>query len=117
MLSLGLHALAISGQDIGGFEESVSDGKKWADPELLIRWTCAGAFLPWFRNHYVRKGRKHFQEVFQYESWFNEWNGGKVPEPQYMYRAVLPVCRYYISLRYVTGLRYLCVDVLLVQSL
>lgn len=44
VLSLGMHALAISGQDIGGFEQSASDDKqKWANPELVIRWTAAGA--------------------------------------------------------------------------
>ena len=57
-LSLGMAGVVINGQDIGGFEASSADGGKWCSPELLIRWTVAGAFLPWFRNHYVRKGRK-----------------------------------------------------------
>jgi alpha-glucosidase len=64
-LSLGLVGVVINGQDIGGFEAS-NEGERWANPELLIRWTAAGAFLPWFRNHYVRKGRKEFQEPFMY---------------------------------------------------
>jgi len=100
VLSLGMHALAITGQDIGGFEESEYDGGKWANPELLIRWTGAGAFLPWFRNHYVRKGRKEFQEPFQYVDWFYEHKGGNIPEPRELYEMVLPICRHYIQLRY-----------------
>lgn len=100
VLSLGLCGLAINGQDIGGFEASAKDEGKWADPELLIRWTAAGAFLPWFRNHYVRKGRKEFQEPFMYVEWFNEYKGGQLPEPQDLYRMVLPICKHYIELRY-----------------
>lgn len=100
VLSLGMHALAITGQDIGGFEEAAYDGGKWASPELVIRWTAAGAFLPWFRNHYVRKGRKEFQEPFQYVEWFNNYKGGNIPEPQNLYRMVPDICRHYIQLRY-----------------
>lgn len=100
VLSLGMHALAINGQDIGGFEAAASDDGKWANPELLIRWTAAGAFLPWFRNHYVRKGRKEFQEPFMYVEWFEQYQGGNIPEPQDLYRMVLPICRHYIQLRY-----------------
>ena len=100
VLSLGMHALAITGQDIGGFEEGEIDRGKWASPELLIRWTGAGAFLPWFRNHYVRKGRKEFQEPFQYVDWFYEWQGGNIPEPRDLYEMVPEVCRHYIQLRY-----------------
>lgn len=58
---------AIYGQDIGGFETSKRDNGQWVDPELLIRWTALGAFLPWFRNHYIRKGKKLFQEPYMYE--------------------------------------------------
>ena len=100
VLSLGMCGLAINGQDIGGFEASEVDEGKWASPELLIRWTAAGAFLPWFRNHYVRKGRKEFQEPFMYVEWFNEYQGGTLPEPQELYRMVLPICKHYIELRY-----------------
>jgi alpha-glucosidase len=53
-----MSGVLINGQDIGGFECNNLDNGKWASPELMIRWTAAGAFLPWFRNHYVRKGRK-----------------------------------------------------------
>lgn len=99
-LSLGICGVVINGQDIGGFETSYVDGGKWASPELLIRWTAAGAFLPWFRNHYVRKGRKEFQEPFMYVEWFNQYRDGKLPEPQDLYRNVLPICKHYIELRY-----------------
>jgi alpha-glucosidase len=99
VLSLGMCGVVICGQDIGGFEASL-DGGKWAGPELLIRWTVAGAFLPWFRNHYVRKGRKEFQEPFMYVEWFNEYRNGNVPEPKDLYYMVLPICKHYIELRY-----------------
>ncbi|MEH2179893.1 TIM-barrel domain-containing protein [Nostoc sp.] len=95
VISLGMCGMSICGQDIGGFE-AANDSEKWAGPELIMRWTAAGAFLPWFRNHYMRKGRKEFQEPFQYMEWFN----GNPPEPQDQYRMVLPVCKYYIELRY-----------------
>lgn len=99
-LSLGMCGVVINGQDIGGFETSSQDNGSWASPELLIRWTAAGAFLPWFRNHYVRKGRKYFQEPFMYVEWFNQNKGGQLPEPQDLYRMVLPICKHYIELRY-----------------
>ncbi|OYQ67791.1 alpha-glucosidase [Pseudanabaena sp. SR411] len=98
VLSLGMCGLAICGQDIGGFEKA-NDWERWASPELLIRWTAAGAFLPWFRNHYVRKGRKEFQEPFMYVEYFTERNL-PIPQPQSLYKMVLPICKYYIELRY-----------------
>jgi alpha-glucosidase len=99
VLSLGMNGVTICGQDVGGFEQE-NDEQRWVGPELFIRWVAAGAFLPWYRNHYMRKGRKEFQEIFMYEEWFNEHQGGQLPEPQSLYRAVLPVCKYYIELRY-----------------
>ncbi len=94
VLALGLTGQALSGQDIGGFEPK--DNEQWADPELLIRWTSMGAFLPWFRNHYIKKGRKLFQEPYEYRNY-----KGWVPQDvQYLYDCVLPVCKYYIELRY-----------------
>ncbi|MEO1258616.1 MAG: TIM-barrel domain-containing protein [Bacteroidota bacterium] len=95
VLALGLAGQSMSGQDIGGFERE-NDWQKWADPELLIRWTAAGAFLPWFRNHYIQKGQKLFQEPYKYQDYKDQ----APPEDQYLYDAVLPVCRYYIQLRY-----------------
>jgi alpha-glucosidase len=96
VLSLGISGLAICGQDIGGFEKEF-DWQRWVDPELLMRWTMVGAFLPWFRNHYIRKGAKLFQEpyAFQYVDLKD------IPaEARPFYSMVLPVCRYYIERRY-----------------
>ncbi|WP_235919665.1 TIM-barrel domain-containing protein [Heliomicrobium undosum] len=97
VLSLGLTGQAICGQDIGGFEPK--DNEQWADPELLIRWTAAGAFLPWFRNHYIAKDNiKLFQEPYAYQQLVD---AGKVaPNEAPIYSSVLPVCKYYIELRY-----------------
>lgn len=95
ILALGLTGQALSGEDIGGFEPG-SDNEKWADPELIIRWTTMGAFLPWFRNHYIRKGRKNFQELYAFQDVIDKVSESEKP----MYRVVIPVCRYYIGLRY-----------------
>ncbi|MCU7921525.1 MAG: hypothetical protein KZQ88_02345 [Candidatus Thiodiazotropha sp. (ex Dulcina madagascariensis)] len=95
ILALGISGQPLSGQDIGGFEQAPGGGK-WADPELIIRWTQVGAFLPWFRNHYIAKGVKDFQEVYAFQDVIDQ-----VPQDyRYMYEAVLPICRHYISLRY-----------------
>ena len=99
VLSLGMNGVTLSGQDIGGFEQE-NEEQRWVGPELMIRWVAAGAFLPWFRNHYMRKGRKEFQEIFMYEEWFHENQGGHLPEPQDLYRAVVPACKHFIELRY-----------------
>lgn len=48
----------------------------------------------------MRKGKKYFQEPFMYEEWFSQYQGGQLPEPQDLYRTVLPACKYYIGLRY-----------------
>lgn len=98
VLALGLGGVTISGEDIGGFERE-EDWQHWADPELLIRWTCAGAFLPWFRNHYIAKGLKYFQEPYAYQYVdLDQWN---IPqEKRYLYSSVLPICKHYIELRY-----------------
>ena len=97
VISLGMCGMSICGQDIGGFE--AEDNQRWAGPELIMRWTAVGAFLPWFRNHYIRKGQKEFQEPFMYVDWFDEYNK-PLPDPEDQYRMVLPVCKYYIELRY-----------------
>ncbi|KAG9127671.1 hypothetical protein FRC07_011055 [Ceratobasidium sp. 392] len=96
VMSLGLSGITISGGDVGGFEPG-SDGEKWANPELVMRWYCAYSLLPWFRNHYNGKdGKKLFQEPYKYIDYIDE-----APEDQkWMYRAVLPVCRYHVRLRY-----------------
>ncbi len=96
VLALGLTGQALCGEDIGGFERG-ADWEKWADPELLIRWTAMGAFLPWFRNHYIAKGIKYFQEPYAYQ-WVDLET---IPrEAHKYYQSVLPVCQYYIQLRY-----------------
>lgn len=43
-LQMGLSGIAFTGADIGGFGRDTT-------PELLTRWTQAGALLPFFRNH------------------------------------------------------------------
>ncbi|WP_047154930.1 glycoside hydrolase family 31 protein [Aneurinibacillus tyrosinisolvens] len=43
-MNLGLSGAAFCGPDIGGFDHD-------ANGELLARWTQAGAFTPFFRNH------------------------------------------------------------------
>ena len=96
VLSLGMCGLAICGQDIGGFEVEES-WQHWADPELLIRWTVVGASLPWFRNHYIRKDVKYFQEPFKYQDYVNSVDP---PESRYLYWLVLPICKFYIERRY-----------------
>jgi alpha-glucosidase len=97
VLALGMCGIAICGEDIGGFEAEF-DWQRWVDPELLMRWTIVGAFLPWFRNHYIRKGRKLFQEPFR----FSSVDLSKVfpVESRKYYGMVLPVCRMYIERRY-----------------
>jgi len=95
ILALGISGQPLSGQDIGGFEQAPGGGK-WADPELIIRWIQVGAFLPWFRNHYIAKGVKSFQEIYAFQDVIDQ-----IPQSyRYMYEAVLPVCRHYINLRY-----------------
>lgn len=96
MLALGMSGQPVAGADIGGFENPENDSGKWADPELVTRWTILGAFLPWFRNHYRRKGTKDFQELYKFQDYAHE-----APENQrFMYHSILPVSRSYIKLRY-----------------
>ncbi|KAG8709468.1 hypothetical protein FRC12_001227 [Ceratobasidium sp. 428] len=96
VMSLGLSGVTIAGGDVGGFEQGC-DGEQWASPELVMRWYCAYSLLPWFRNHYNgKRGKKLFQEPYRFIEHIN-----KVPDDQkWMYRATLPVCRYYVRLRY-----------------
>lgn len=95
MLAIGLSAQPICGPDVGGFG---LDSGQWADPALLIRWTAAGAFFPWFRNHYNRHAGKLFQEPWAYDELdLQHWGiGGQA----WLYKSVLPICKYYIELRY-----------------
>ncbi|KAI1098294.1 glycosyl hydrolases family 31-domain-containing protein [Jackrogersella minutella] len=99
VLALGLGGVAFSGADVGGFEP-MGDWDRFADPELLIRWYGAYSLLPWFRNHYVRKGKKWFQEPFEYENYRLDPTN-HIPEgDEVIYRSVLPFCKYTIRLRY-----------------
>lgn len=86
VLNVGLSGLPISGCDIGGF--GVGSGSVTAngthqvtDYRLFTRWMTAGAFLPWYRNHYDGYN-KSFQEPFMY--------GDPVPQN----------CVKYINMRY-----------------
>ncbi len=82
VLNFGLSGQAISGCDIGGFANgSGSEGGGVTNYELFTRWMTAGAFLPWYRNHYDGYS-KSFQEPYNY--------GEPVPTN----------CRKYIELRY-----------------
>ena len=82
VLNVGLSGLPISGCDIGGFANgSGSVGQGVTQYELFTRWMTAGAFLPWYRNHYDGY-TKAFQEPFNY--------GEPVPTN----------CRKYINIRY-----------------
>jgi alpha-glucosidase (family GH31 glycosyl hydrolase) len=96
-LASGITGQSMTGADIGGFEQNGDD--KWADPQLLMRWTLLGSFVGWFRNHYNGKAsKKWFQEPYQYgQDWvlnMVSWN------EHHLYKAVLPVCRRYIHVRY-----------------
>lgn len=73
VLNLGLSGQPFAGPDIGGFSHD-------ATPELLARWTQAGAFFPFCRNHSV------LESVYQ-----EPWAFG--PE-------IEEICRKYIRLRY-----------------
>ncbi|RYP05667.1 hypothetical protein DL765_009769 [Monosporascus sp. GIB2] len=113
VLALGLSGVTISGQDVGGFE-FIDSEHDYPNPELLIRWYCAYSLLPWFRNHYtrirywvdgprkgqMRKDGKLFQEPYAYQKHYEEHRDRYQGREAMIYRAVLPVCRYYIRLRY-----------------
>lgn len=96
VLALGMAGQSMSGQDIGGFEPANGTAQEWADPELFSRWIGAGAFLPWFRNHYSRKGTKKFQEPYKFQDVIDQVS----PSEKYLYEAVLPISQYYVQLRY-----------------
>ncbi|KAM0192686.1 hypothetical protein ACHAPI_008045 [Fusarium lateritium] len=113
VLALGMSGITISGQDVGGFE-FIDSEHDYANPELLIRWYCAYSLLPWFRNHYtkkrfwvdgprngqMRKDGKQFQEPYAYQKHYEQNSGQYQGHEAMLYRAVLPVCRYQIRLRY-----------------
>ncbi len=66
VLNIGLSGLPISGCDIGGFANGSGSGANGiTEPELFTRWMTAGAFLPWYRNHYDGYS-KMYQEPYRY---------------------------------------------------
>ena len=106
-LALGMSGQYMSGADIGGFAKSYAE-ERWAGPELYMRWHLAGSLLPWYRCHYdatsinpwpnydVTRQSKDFQEVWAYGDaalWVPE-------QDRYLYYNVLPVCKFYIEMRY-----------------
>lgn len=72
-LNLSLSGVPFCGPDVGGFGRDCTG-------ELLARWTQAGAFFPFFRNHTAMGTRRQ-----------EPWTFGKEVED---------ICRRYISLRY-----------------
>jgi alpha-glucosidase len=72
-LNLSLSGVPFCGPDVGGFGGNCTG-------ELLARWTQAGAFFPFFRNHTAMNTRRQ-----------EPWTFGKEVED---------ICRHYISLRY-----------------
>jgi alpha-glucosidase len=72
-LNLSLSGVPFCGSDVGGFGRDCTG-------ELLARWTQAGAFFPFFRNHTAIGTRRQ--------------------EPWAFGREVEDICRRYISLRY-----------------
>lgn len=95
VLSLGISGEPITGEDTGGFMAS-RDGEHWVDPELFIRWMLVGSFLPWFRNHYIKKDSKLFQEPYKFQTVIDSVPPDEMP----MYTYVLKVTKYYIEQRY-----------------
>ena len=89
VLNFGLSGQPMAGADVGGFATSVygdPDGATWftgntTQPDLLVRWTTASAFLGWFRNHYDGYN-KAYQEPHRYGEPFAS------------------ICRKYINVRY-----------------
>lgn len=72
-LNLGLSGVAFCGPDVGGFSGDTT-------AELLIRWTQAGALMPFFRNHSAHDTRRQ-----------EPWTFGATAET---------LCRQAIELRY-----------------
>lgn len=73
VLNLGLSGQPFAGPDIGGFAHHTT-------PELLARWTQAGVFFPYCRNHSVLESIRQEPWVFGTE--------------------IEDICRTYIRLRY-----------------
>lgn len=61
LLNLGISGVSFSGADVGGFAHDTQ-------PDLLVRWTQAAAFTPFFRNHSEIKSARQEPWVFG-EQW------------------------------------------------
>ncbi|MCL4506739.1 MAG: glycoside hydrolase family 31 protein [Chloroflexi bacterium] len=73
LMNMGLSGMPFVGVDVGGFAGDTN-------PELLARWTQAGAFYPFYRNHAI---------------------AGAIPqEPWRFGPEIEAICRRYIGLRY-----------------
>ncbi|KAM0489552.1 hypothetical protein ACHAP8_012462 [Fusarium lateritium] len=111
VLALGYSGLTIAGVDMGGFTSdptSNSPYPRWCNPELLIRWYSGAFLLPWYRNHYMQHWdqesnppAKVFQEPWAFSDVLSSQYAHLIPEDQrVLYAAVVPICRYYVQLRY-----------------
>ncbi|KAF4996639.1 hypothetical protein FGRMN_4385 [Fusarium graminum] len=111
VLALGYSGLTIAGVDMGGFTSdptSPDSYPRWCNPELFIRWYSGAFLLPWYRNHYMQHWdaasnppAKVFQEPWAYSDVLNGEFASKIPQDQrVLYEAVVPICRYYVQLRY-----------------
>ncbi|KAF8467697.1 glycosyl hydrolases family 31-domain-containing protein [Kalaharituber pfeilii] len=101
VLSVGLNGVSIAGSDMGGFEPNVGPNgveENYCSPELLIRWYAGSVLLPWFRNHYVKKTRKWFQEPYAYPKHLE--SHPELADQAWLYQAVERICKYYVELRY-----------------
>lgn len=100
VIALGLGGITIAGVDMGGF--TVGSDPQWCDPELFIRWYSGAFLLPWYRNHYDGKpGKKLFQEVYKFATIEQDYPNIKLTDDQRkMFQNVLPICKYYVRLRY-----------------
>ncbi|KAJ3952934.1 hypothetical protein N0V92_010611 [Colletotrichum tropicale] len=104
VLALGYSGLTIAGVDMGGFAPDPNNKPnppRWCDPELLVRWYTGAFLLPWYRNHYIQHFKsKAFQEPFKYGDALGDPNFN-IPGNLYsQYSSVMPLCRYYVQLRY-----------------
>ena len=104
VVALGFGGISIAGVDMGGFTPGDDHSMKWCDPNLYIRWYSGSFLLPWYRNHYNRKGgQKAIQEVYNYAltTIEHDHHDFKIPADQhYLYESAFPICKYYVRLRY-----------------
>ncbi|KAH9225626.1 glycoside hydrolase family 31 protein [Colletotrichum gloeosporioides 23] len=106
VLALGYSGLTIAGVDMGGFTPDPHNqppAPRWCDPELLVRWYTGAFLLPWYRNHYIQHfDSKAFQEPFKYGDALGDSRySSLIPSNlQTQYASVMPLCRYYVQLRY-----------------